>query len=65
MASWAFPGIISPADVQHSIVCRSTVPFVKVTIVCRFWAGGLLPPPLSGMTLSADAYFPANAPSCS
>jgi Flp pilus assembly pilin Flp len=63
-AGWVFPGIISPADVQHSIVCRSMVPFMKVTIISQFWARGVLPSPLSGMTLTADAYFPANAPSC-
>jgi Flp pilus assembly protein TadG len=63
-ATWTFPGIIAPADVHHSVVCRSTVPFVKVTIICRFWAGSVLPPPLNRITLDANAYFPASAPSC-
>jgi Flp pilus assembly pilin Flp len=63
-ASWLFPGVIAPADVQHSIVCRSTVPFVKVTITSMFWSGGVLPRPLNRIGLSADAFFPANLPSC-
>ena len=64
-ASWLFPGVIAPADVQHSIVCRSTVPFVKVTITSTFWSEGVLPQPLNKIILVADAFFPASAPPCS
>jgi Flp pilus assembly pilin Flp len=64
-AGWVFPGIIAPDDVQHSIVCRSTVPFMKVTITSHFWSRGVLATPLSGVTLSAVAFFPMGAPVCS
>jgi Flp pilus assembly pilin Flp len=64
-AGWVFPGIIAPDDVQHSVVCRSTLPFMKVTITSRFWSRGVLARPLSGITLSVDAFFPTVAPICS
>jgi hypothetical protein len=61
---WTFPGVISADDVQQSVVCRSAVPFVMVTITCRFWAGTVLPAPFNEITFTSVAYFPTPALSC-
>ena len=64
---WIFAGIITVANVSPApaIVCIASVPFMKVTITCPYWAGVVLPPPLNGHTLTAVAYFPVAASACS
>jgi Flp pilus assembly protein TadG len=64
--SWIFPGIITKINVNPApaVVCIASAPFMMVTITCQFWAGGVLPPPLNGKTLTSVAYFPVAAPPC-
>ncbi len=64
--SWVFPGIISKVDVSPapSVVCIANVPFMTVSITTRYWAGTILPPPLSGKMLTSVAYFPASITPC-
>jgi Flp pilus assembly protein TadG len=64
--TWVFPGVISSVNVTPApaTVCISNVSLMKVTIVCQYWAGALLPPPLNGHTLTAVAYFPATPSAC-
>jgi Flp pilus assembly protein TadG len=56
--SWVFTGIIASANVTSTTTCVSSVRYQKVTITSAYWAGGLLPPPLNGKTLTSVAYFP-------
>jgi Flp pilus assembly protein TadG len=57
--NWVFPGIISTANVvPTTTACTSGVIYQKVTLTSAYWAGGLLPPPLNGLTLTSVAYFP-------
>lgn len=64
--NWIFPGIITKTNVNPApaVVCVSHSAFMKVTITCQFWMGGLLPPPFAGQTLSVVAYFPASVTPC-
>jgi Flp pilus assembly pilin Flp len=64
--NWIFPGIIAISDVSPApaVVCISTASYMKVTINCSFWAGGVLPPPFNNKTLTAVAYFPVAGPPC-
>lgn len=64
--NWVFPGIITKIDVSPApaVVCIADSSFMMVTITCQFWAGGLLPPPLSGKSIRTVAYFPVASPPC-
>ena len=64
---WVFSGIITKVNVSPApaIVCIASVPYMKVTITCQFWARGLLPPPLNGKSLTSVAYFVVAALPCS
>jgi Flp pilus assembly protein TadG len=63
--NWVFPGIIANTTANFTpapaTVCLSSVSYMKVTITSTFWAGGVLPPPLSGLKLTSVAYFPVGA----
>jgi uncharacterized membrane protein len=63
--NWVFPGIISNVNVTvPAAVCISHVSLMEVTIVCQYWAGAVLPPPLNGQTLTVVAYFPTTPSAC-
>lgn len=64
--SWIFPGIITKLDVSPApaIVCLAHASFMMVTITCRFWAGGILPPPFNSSVLTSVAYFPVATAPC-
>ena len=58
--TWVFPGIIANANVTLAAgACTSHVSLMQVTIVCPYWAGALLPPPLNAKTLTVVADFPS------
>jgi uncharacterized membrane protein len=63
---WVFSGIITTANVTPApaIVCLSHANYMKVTITCPYWAGGLLPSPFDHTTLTAVAYFPVAGAAC-
>lgn len=62
--SWTFPRVIARDDVEQALVCRSAVPFVRVTITSHFWSSGL-PAPFKGITLNSVAEFPTTGSNCS
>jgi len=58
--TWVVPGIVSNANVTLTPgACTSHVSLMQVTIVCPYWAGLVLPPPLNAKTLTVSAYFPS------
>lgn len=66
--AWVFPGIISSADVtvQASNGCNgASGTYEVVTITCRFWSSGSLPPPFSSIPLTASACYPVDPASLS
>jgi Flp pilus assembly protein TadG len=57
---WIMGNVISSVTYTPNTSCYAeggTV-YAKVTIDCRFWAGGVLPPPFSNVVLSVSACYP-------
>jgi Flp pilus assembly protein TadG len=57
--NWVFAGVVTTVT-PTTTACTSGAIYQKVTITSAYWAGGFLPPPLNGKTLTAVAYFPVS-----